>query len=270
MAVYMINGVSIHEGHTGWRVLRSGTNTQGGITNNLIKVSTPNRPGYSQAPSTFAEQVIVLVVRTPRNRLDELLALCAEAKTLTLNDDPLRVLNVELASAIPAGEAPFDSLFDVTVTLSAYEGVWRDRDLQAVGPTDVTAPVQNFSILPGISAPVFDGDFFLRGVFGEFTLLDVASGSWVKTIRAWPGTASTGLLYVGSTQQAFSANESNPWVPVSDMSNYIDVSGNGGFRMSPMLVSGNPKNREVQLKLTTLSQTNTTLRIRARRAYRMG
>lgn len=268
--MYAINGRSIHEGHTGWRVLRSGTNTQGGITNQLTKVPTPGRPGYAPAPHTFTEQVVVLVVRTPRNRLDELLALCASATTLSLNDDPTRVLNVELASAIPAGEAPLDSVFDVTVTLSAYEGAWRDRDLQMVGATAVTTPVQTFNILSGISSPVSDMDFYIKGVFGDFALVDEASGSWVKTIRAWPGTATTGLLYVGSTQQAFKSNDSNPWVPVADMSSFIDVSANGGFKMAPGFVSGNPANRRVTLKLTTTSQTDTAFRLRARRAYRMG
>ena len=268
--MYSINNVSIHEGHTGWRILRAGTNTQGGITNRLIQVPNPNRPGYAQAPSTFSEQLVVMVVRTPRNRLDELLALCAAAETLTLTDDPTRILRVELSSAIPAGEAPLDGVFDVTVTLSAYEGVWRDAAHQLVGPTAVTTPVQALSAFSGVSAPIYDGDFFLRGVFGDFTLVDTASGSWVKTVRAWPGSSSTGLLYIGSTQQAFSANESNPWVPVSDMSSFIDVSANGGFRMSPTFVSGNPANRQVSLQLTTITQTSTTLRIKARGAYRMG
>jgi hypothetical protein len=159
---------------------------------------------------------------------------------------------------------------DVTITLSAYQGVWRDKDKVTVGPVDITTPVQALNVLSGMSAPVYDGEIFLRGVFGDFTLVDTASGSWLKTARAWPGSSSTGLLYIGATQQAFSANESNPWVPVADMSGYIDVSPNGGFRMSPVFVGGDPADRRVELSLTTITQTSTTLRVRAKRAYRMG
>ncbi len=267
--MYSLNGVPLNEGHTGWRILRDGTNTQGGITNNLNKVPGPNRPGYKPAPSTYTEQVIILNVRTPRDRLEELLALCASATRLTRTDDPTREAYIEVASAIPSpSQTPFDAVHDVTITLSAYEGVWRDVDQVVFGAADITTPTQGFQLFTGLSAPIFDADIFIRGVFGEFVLTD-SNGSWLKTTRAWPGSSTTGLLYVGSTQQAFLANESDPWVPVTDRSSFIDVSGNGGFRLTPKLVSGNPADRRVELSLTTLTQTSTTLRVRGKRAYRM-
>jgi hypothetical protein len=272
--VYSINDTPLHEGHAGWRVLRSGTNTQVGVNNSLVRVPNPGRPGYKPAPHTQTEGVIVLIVRTPRARLEELLALCASAHTLKRTDDPTKVAHVELASAIPSSDAPFDAMQDVSITLSVYEGVWRDVDLLVEGPTSIVDPVQFITALDGLSAPVFDGDFFLRGDFDDFVLQDVedwanGGGSWVKTIRSWPGSSLTGLLYIGSTQQAFLANNSDPWTPLSDMSSYIDVNGNGGFRMTPNFVDGDPADRRVTLKLTTINQTSVTLRTRARRAYRM-
>jgi hypothetical protein len=266
--MYSINGRTLHEGHAGWRILRSGTNTQGGISNTLNKVPAPGRNGYVPAPHTFTEQIVVFVVRTPRERLDELLALCASATTLTRTADATKMLRVELASAIPAGAAPFDATFDVAITLSAYEGVWRDTDLVTVGPVTVASPSQTLYMLNDLSAPILDHDIFLRGVFGQMVLLD-SGGSWLKTARAWPGSSTTGLLFVSSSKQAFVANESSPWVPVSDASQYVDVSGNGGFQLTPELVSGNPADRRVKLTLTTLTQTSTTIRVRARRSYRM-
>jgi hypothetical protein len=266
--MYSINGVSLHEGHQGWRILRANTNTQGGITNSLNRVPIPGRPGYRPAPSTYTEQVVIFNVRTPRERLDELLALCDSAVNLSRTDDPTKFAYVELASAIPSSDAPFDAMFDVTVTLILYEGVWRDVDTVTVGPTSVTSPTQAFQILSGLSAPIWDADIFLRGVFGEFVLTD-SGGSHLKTVKAWPGSSGTGILFIGATQQAFLANESSPWVPVSDASQYVDVSGNGGFRMTPKFVSDDPANRRVELSLTTLTQTSTTLRVRAKRAYRM-
>jgi hypothetical protein len=266
--MYSLNGVELNEGHIGWRILRPGTSTQGGITNEINKSQVPGQNGYTPGPTSFSEQVVVLIVRTPRERLDELLALCAAASTLTRTADPTKTLNVVLSSAIPSGEAVKDSSFDVALTLSAYEGVWRDTDEQVVGPTTIASPSQTLTMLPDLSAPISDMDVFIRGVFKQFTLLD-SGGSWLKSTRDWAGSASTGILWVGGTQQAFLANESAPFVPVSDVSQFVDTSGNGGFFFTPMLVSGNPKLRQVSLKLTTLTQTSTTIRVRAKRSYRM-
>lgn len=266
--MYSINGIKLHDQLRGWRVLRDGTNTQGGITKSANRVPSPGRPGYTPAPSTYTEQIVVFNVYTTRAGLEPLLALCAAATTYSRTADPTKEAYVELVSALPSGDAPLDGMFDVSITLSLYEGVWRDVDAVVVGPTAITTPVQAFNILPDLSGPIFDADLFVRGVFGQFTLTD-SGGSFLKTIRAWPGSASTGLLFVGKTNQAFLANESSPWTPVSDASQYIDVSGNGGFRLTPQMVSGNPSARQVALSLTTLTQTSTTLRLRAKRAYRM-
>lgn len=266
--MYSINGISIHDATRGWRVLRAGTNTQGGITNALSKTPAPGRNGYVPSPHTFSEQIIVFVVRVTRASLDSLLTLCAAATILSLTSDATKEMRVELSSAIPSGDAPFDAEFDVTVTLSAYEGVWRDVTTVTVGPTTIATPTQTLTMLSDISAPVSDMNIFLRGVFGQFTLVD-SGGSWLKTTQAWSGLSTTGLLYVGSTGQAFLANESSPWTPVSDMSQFVDVSGNGGFKLTPSMVSGNPAVRQVSLSLTTLTQTSTTLRVQAKRAYRM-
>lgn len=265
---YSINGIALHDQTRGWRILRDGTNTQGGITKTQNRVTIPGRPGYKPAPSTYTEQLIIFVVRTTRAGLEPLLTLCEAATTLSRTDDPTKEAYVELVSALPSSDAPMDAMFDVTIALSAYEGVWRDVAAVTVGPTTIASPVQAFNILSGLSGPIFDGDIFIRGVFGEFTLVD-AAGSFLKTTKAWPGSSTTGLLYSGSTNQAFLANESSPWTPVSDRSQYVDVSGNGGFRMTPQMVSGNPSVRQVELSLTTLTQTSTTFRVRAKRAYRM-
>lgn len=265
---YSINGIALHDQTRGWKILRDGTSTQGGITRTLGKAPSPGRPGYTPAPSTYTEQAIIFVVRCTRAGLEPLLALCDAAYSLTRTDDPTKEAYVELASALPTSDAPMDGMFDVAITLIAYEGVWRDVSAVTAGPTTVGSPIQTFVMLSGLSAPIFNEQIFLRGVFGQFTLVD-SGGSFLKTTRAWPGSSSTGLLFVGATNQAFLANESNPWVPVSDASQYIDVSGNGGFRLTPQMVSGNPFIRQVSLSLTTLSQTSTTLRVQAKRTYRM-
>lgn len=266
--IYALNGIPLHDSSRGWRTLRAGTNTQGGFAKSIPKVSVPGMNGYRPGPSTTGEQLLVFVVRTTREGLEPLLALADAATTLTRVGDTTKEAYVVTAGAVPSGESPLDASFDVTITLSVYEGVWRDTDAVVVGPTTVATPTQTFNILDDLSAPISDMDIFLRGVFGEFTLTD-SGGSWLKTNSAWAGSSGTGILFIGSTGQAFLANESSPWVPVSDVSGQVDVSGNGGFEFTPKRVSGNPADRRVELSLTTLTQTSTTLRVRGKRAYRM-
>lgn len=266
---WSINGIALHDQTRGWKIMRDGTNGQVGVTKGLNKTANPGRPGYTPAPSTWTEGVVILQLRiTHRTQLEPLLALCRAAATLTRSDDATKEMYVELASAIPSSDAPFDDAQDVTITLSAWQGVWRDVTTVVSGPTSITTPTQVVDMLSDISADVFDPDVFVRGVFGQFTLVD-SGGSFLKTRRAWSGSSSTGLLYIGSTQQAFLAAESDPWTPISDASQYIDTSPNGGFRLTPKMASGNPASRQVELTLTTLTQTSTTLRVRAKRSYGM-
>lgn len=265
---YSINGIALNEGHSGWRILRDGTNTQGGITNTLNKIGAPLRPGYVPGAKTFTEVAIILQMRTPRARLEELLALVDSATVLTRDDDSTKYMAIELASAIPSSDMPFDAEFDVTVTLSGYEGVWRDTTAVDVGPITIASTPQTITMLSDLSAPVDDGLVFIGGVFGQFTLKD-AGGSWVKTVKAWPGTSTTGLLYNMDTGQAFKSTTADPFTPGISMAQYIDVSANGGFKLTPVLVSGNPKVRIVSLSLSTTTQSGVTLRVRAKRAYRM-
>lgn len=266
--MYSLNGVALHDQTRGWRILRAGTNTKLGISNRLNQVPAPGRNGYVPAPKTFSEQMFVFVVRTTLAGLEPLLTLCAAATELTLDDDLTKEARVELASAMPESDSPLDAMQDVTITLIAYEGVWRDVSAVTEGPTSITTPSQSLTMLTGLSGPIADMDVFIRGDFGQFTLLD-SGGSWLKTTQAWVGSSSTGIFFSGITGQAFLANESSPWTPVSDVSQYVDVSGNGGFQLTPKMVSGNPASRRVELTLTTLSQTSTTLRVRAKRAYRI-
>lgn len=118
--MYAINGIPLDDETKGWRVLRAGTSTKGGITNTLNRVPVSGRPGYTPAPSTFTEQVLIFNVRTPLEALEELMTLAASASVVTKEDDPSREAHVELASAIPSSQFPRDELVDVTITLFVY------------------------------------------------------------------------------------------------------------------------------------------------------
>lgn len=261
-------------------MLRDGTNTQGGITNSLNKVSLPGRPGFSPAPYTFTEQLVVFNIRCTRKGLEPLLVLCDNAQWLSRTDDPTKQAKVQLVSAIPSSDAPFDSMFDVTVSLVIPSGSWEDTDYlttfmdgsQKIG---VASSRQTILTAPGLSAPIFDLQIFLRGPFRQMTLTD-AGGSWLKTTREWPGNINNGLLYNGSTNQSYLSNNSSPWLPVSDAGAYVDVSANGGFRITPSIITPSgqtsmlsPSSTSGVLTLETLIQTNVEFRIRAKRRYRM-
>ena len=270
---YSLNGIALHDRTRGWAILRAGTNTQGGITKTLSKALVPGRPGYRPGPSTFTEQALVFVVSCTRDGLDSLLTLCDAATTLTRTDDPTKVAYVELASAIPSGDAPMDASFEVSITLIAYEGAWRDvahlsPSLDGSQSTTIGSASQVLTMAAGISAPITDMEIFIGGEFNQLTLTD-SKGSYIKSARQFLGTVNHGMLYRGATGEFYQSLLSSPWVPQSDASQYFDVSGNGGFRLTPDLVSGNPANRQVKLTLTTLQQTSVTFRIKAKRAYRM-
>lgn len=266
---YSINGVPLQNDAYGWKILREGTQTNAGMTNTLSKVPVPGRPGYNPAPSTYTEQLIIFAIRTPRTGLEALLTLAAAATSLTRTDDPTKEMYVELASALTSGDAPMDSMFDVTISLSGYQGVYRDVTSTITGPTVISTPTATLDVFAAMSAPIFEADIFMRGQFGQFVITD-AGGSVLKTISTPPGQLSTnGILWLGASQQAFVANESSPFTPLTDASAYVDQSANGGFRIMPQMVSGNPTVRKGTLTITTLTQTSTTIRVRGKAAYRM-
>lgn len=267
--MYSINGVALNDPTKGWVVLRKGTRAVSGVTKQITKVNVPGYDGYFRAPSTRNEQVLVFNVKTPLDRAEELLALLDSPSLSVQKDgDATREAFAELVSAIPDGEYPKDSIIYITVTLNVYGAAWSDVTATITGPVTVTDPVQQITLLEGISAPVRDMDVFLSGVFGQFQLVDSA-GSWLKSTAAWPGSAGTGMLYIGSTGQTFVANVASPWTPVSDAGHLVDVSGGGGFKITPELAVGDPTTRRGHLTLTTLTQTSTTIRVRAKNAYSM-
>lgn len=267
--MYSINDVDLNNPDRGWVVLRKGTQAVSGVTKALTKVNVPGYDGYFRAPSTRTEQILVFNMLSPLTELENLLALLtAPSLAVRRDDDPTREAYAELVSAIPSGEYPKDSMVTLTVTLSVYGAAWRDSVMNVYGPTVVSNPIQSVIVLPGLSAPVRDMDVFISGVFGQFTLLD-SGGSWVKSTAAWPGSSTTGMLYVGATGQVFIANTSSPWVPVSDAGHLVDVSGGGGFKITPEIIGGDPSTRQGRLTLTTLTQTSTNITVRAKGAYSM-
>ena len=268
--MYLINGIPLDNDARGWVVLRGGTSAFSGIVKRLTQVTVPGYDGYFRAPSSRMEQTLIFRMKTPLTGLESLLSLLDQPNLLVSKEgDATKNAPAELVSAIPSGQFPMDELIYLTVTLSVFGAAWRSVAATIFGPDTVSNPVQEFYLLDGISAPVRDMDVFIGGVIGQFDLRD-SQGSWLKSTAAWsPNTTSTGVLYVGATGQTFVANTASPWVAVSDAGNLVDVSGDGGFKITPAFVNGNPDVRRGHLTLTTLTQTSATIRVRAKGAYSM-
>lgn len=267
--MYSVNGVPLDNDDFGWRLLRR-SQPLTATARNLSSVVVPGRNGVlAGVPSFKTAATTVLVVRTTGESLEALYSLFEKNRgigRLELEDDSTRSTVFELASIDPQGINAEDELINVTIGLRIPSGEWRDTARTTMDSTSVTTPVQSFDFLAGIGSEIIDGDIFIGGNFGNFELEDVGSGSWIKTIQTWPHVASTGLLYVGATGQAFRATTASPWTPTADMSDYIDVSGGGGFRISPTW-SSDPSDRIATLELTTTNQSGVTFRARAYNAY---
>lgn len=259
-----LNGVPLNNPATGWLILKSSV-LAGGRSIARAQIKVPGMPGYIAGPSTPGALRHKVIMWTPKAHLDDLLALL-EAGTV-LSDDGDRVADVAIISLSDPERDVDRRGYQVQAVYDIPSGVWRDDAAIVTGPAAIANPVQEMTLLSGISASVFDADVFLSGVFGQFELLDVPSQTWVRTVKPWVGTGTSGILFVGATGQAFRANTSSPWVPVSDAGDFVDQSGGGGFRITPEMVGLDPTSRRGRLRLTTLSQTSVTLRVRARGAY---
>lgn len=266
---YLINGHDLNNDTLGWRFLRD-SQVITGVTKTLSSVVVPGRNGVLQGiPAYKGAPVAPLVVMTPGRSLEALYALFEHnggVGTFARASDTTRQAIFELASISSTGINTSDGLIKVTISVRFPTSDWRDTASTTVGPTSVTTPVQDFTMLTGISSDIIDADIFLAGNWGNFQLSDIGSGSWLKTIKTLSYTSGSGILYVGATGQAFRATTAAPWTPVSDVSDYVDVSGGGGFRISQNWTT-DPGTRAAKLELTTTSQTGVALTVRTYNAY---
>lgn len=269
--MYTVNEIALDNPTFGWTLMR-GTQLLNIITKELSSVGIPGRRGVLHGiPSYNGAPVATVVVRTGKAGLEPLYSLFTANGgngVLRLTADTSRATEFELAAINPQGLIWEDELIDVTISLRFSTAAWRDTAATITSAVTPSGPVEAFTMLPGISADISDADIFVSGNFGNFELQDVGSGSWLKTVLTWPYVASTGLLYVGSTGQAFRATTAAPWTPTADMSSYVDVSGGGGFRITPTW-SSDPSDRLASLELTTTNQSGVTYRVRATNAYEL-
>lgn len=268
--MYSVNGIALDNPGYGWTMMRA-SQVLTGLTKGLASVTIPGRKGVlSGIPSYAGAPTSTIVVKTHDVGLETLYRLFGQndgVGFLTITADTSRSVLFEVASISPSGINGFDETILVTISLRHPTADWRDVALTTHAPATETNAIANYSILSGISSDISDADIFVGGNFTNFELDDVASGSWVKTVKTWPYVSGTGVLFRGSTGQAYRANVSAPWTPTADMTEYVDVSGGGGFRISPDPSGGDPSVGIASLKLITASQTSLTFGWRAYNSY---
>lgn len=268
MNSYTINEIPLDNDTFGWRVLRRSQPLLG-LTKRLQSVEIPGRHGVLPGvPSFKGAPSVTFVISTPGTGVEPLYALLLKnggSGILRLTDDTDRAAQFELASIDPQGLTEMDKLVDVSFTLRFPTADWR-ATARTTEDLTVTDPVETHEILDGIGSDIIDADIFIGGDFGNFELYDTGSDSWLKTILTWTHVADTGLLYVGATGQAFRAATASPWTPLADMSDHIDVSGGGGFRITPQWTT-DPSDRIAELELTTTNQSGVSFKVRAYNAY---
>lgn len=267
--MYSVNGIPLDNETLGWSLLRR-TQILTGVTKSLASVTVPGRHGVLQGVPAFkGTPTATLVIRTTGQGLEALYAtfeVNGGRGLLTVTEDTTRAAVFELASISAEGLTAEDQLINVSVTIRFPTADWRDTGLTTTSAVTPSDPVEEFTVFAGIGSDIIDSDIFIGGNFGNFELRDTGSSSWLKTVATWPHTSGTGLLYKSSTGHAYRATTSDPWTPTTDMSNYVDVSGGGGFRISPTWTT-DPSDRIATLELTTTNQSGVTYRVRGYNAY---
>jgi hypothetical protein len=267
--MYSVNDVPLDNPDFGWSMLRR-SQPLTPVSRTLSSITVPGRNGVIQGvPSYKDAPTVTLVIRTPGGSLDALYALFEAnggSGYFSVTDDPSRHALFETASLAPEGINYQDELVNLTVTLRFPSADWRDTARTTVGPTDLTDPVTTLDLFDGISSDITDMDIFIDGDFGNLELIDQGSGSWLKTIATLPYVSGSGLLWVGATGQAFKATTASPWTPTSDVSNYVDVSGGGGFRFSSTWDT-DPSDRSAKMQVTVTNTSDVAITVRAYNAY---
>lgn len=267
--MYSINGIPLDNTTYGWSLLRRSQMLTPAMKS-LVTIDVPGRNGVIPGiRATSGAPMTTMVVRTPGTSLEVLYSVFQKDRgvgTLVVTADTSRYAVFELVSIEPEGINGADELINVTITIRLPYACWRASDISTQVMTPASPVHTDQTIFTGLSAEIEDPSFFLAGNFGNFEVRDNATGSWVKSAMTWPHVSGTGLLYVPSLSRAYRANVATPWTPGTGMSQYIDVSGNGGLRLSPTWFS-DPTVRAASVTLTTTNQSGVSLTFRARNAY---
>ncbi|TQL46668.1 hypothetical protein FB562_2192 [Homoserinimonas aerilata] len=263
--MYSVNGIPLDNPTYGWK-FRGPSKPISEIIREVLALRVPGRDGVQTLPGTTAPVTLRLMVQTPKANLETLYSLLLSPQpTLSVAAAPSRTVEFEFLSSSYEGYGAGESIIDLTVLIRLNGVYWRSA-AEVISPVVTIAnPTQFVDVLSGMSAPVDDALIWLGGPFGSRFEITDSSGAWFSCEAAGGNTG--GVLFNSSTGQAFQTTAASPWVPLDELTPWVDRSPGPGFRIAPYLIGGNPSTRVGRLRVVTTSQTGITFRTRARGAY---
>lgn len=262
--MYSLDAVPLDNETFGWVVLGESTPlSQHG--RGLTSLRLPGRDGVLPLPATFDPVPLSLLVETPREHLETLLALAASASTLTLTSDSSRTAAVEFVTAPLEGIGDADELVEARLVYRLPGAFWRDTTETTSTAVNLSAASVDVDVFAGLSAPVQDAIVRIKGSCTGLRVTDDGTESWFD----YSGALGAGdyLRFDSATSRAW-VTTSDTWTGGTEVSGAIDVDGpRGVFELSPVRNPSDPADRTATLVVTTATRSGASIRVRGRGAY---
>ena len=262
--MYSLNAVPLDNTDYGWVVLAESTPlSQHGRA--LTTLRFPGRDGVHPLTATFDPVPLSLLVETPREHLETLLALATTATVLTLTADSSRTAAVEFVAAPLDGTGDADAIVDVRLVFRLPGAFWRDTAETTIDAVALGGASVEVDLLEGLSAPVQDAIVRVAGACTGLRVTDDGTGSWFD----YSGTlgASDYLRFESSSGRAW-VTTSDVWTGGTEVSGAIDFDGpRGVFELGPVVDPIDPADRKATIVVTTATRSGASVRVRGRGAY---
>jgi hypothetical protein len=267
--MFSIDGVPLNNPTLGW-VLMEDTNTKVGRSFERPSISGAGLDGVATGlRATVGPPVFTMTIQSPEVHLGALQTLLTNGTELKKATLPGRYALFEVLSLTPAAFVPDESIWLITALVRLPEVYYRDTTVttwtqQLPSNTNATSTVVN--VFDGITAPVRDAVFRIRGAANGQMKVSEPSGSFF----AWPGNLSAGqyLRFHSDTGRAFVTN-SDTWSGGTEVTG--DIANGPGpypFEITPIIVNGDPRVRSGQVTLIVNGSSSLgTFEVRGRRAY---
>lgn len=264
--MYSVNSIPLDNATQEW-TLRSPTKPLSELARDAGAVRVPGVDGVAPGLlGSFDAAVLPFVVRTPRAKMEALLALFySPGAVLSITGDASRVVTMETLSHRYVGYGAAEADIDVTFMVRLPSVWWRSASTSTSSPAAVSSgSVVVSGFFPGMSAPVQDAIVRVKGSVSGLVVSD-HGGSWFSV----DGTvgASEWLRFEGSSGRAF-ITTTDAWVGGTEVSDRVDYGGpRSVFELTPYW-SSDPSSRAGRLTVSTSSRSGSpTVEVRGRGAF---
>lgn len=259
--MYSVNGVPLANPTFGW-VFRAPSKPLSDHAHDLQSLTVQGRDGViAGLPGVTRPVVLPLMVQTPREHLETLVALFGKVGVLSKTADATREVQFEIASHSLAGHGPAESIVDATFLLRLPGAFWRASAVDGFGVV-LSAASESLSVFPGLSAPVQDAMVRLQGQASGVQVLD-SSGAWVTLPDA---AAGQWVRFESATGRCFRTT-TDTWTGGTDVSGLVDFGGpRNVFEITPKVNLGD-LSRAGQLTVTSGTRSGAVVAVRGKSAH---